>query len=547
MRKPNDPSNKVGHAKEVAVSPGKQGVRTRVRAGRGKPAVFAAVVLMVALLPVYVLGPPFVSAKQQLPIKHLVFIIQENHSFDNYFGVYPGANGIPPGTLVPLNPNDTLSGKTPPFHLDATTRIAIVGDELPPGVADPANLMDPATVAPYHLPSQVQVQVSSAWNAAHLAYNHGKMDGFIYAQNVAHLNGTLAVGYYGRSDLPYYYDYADNYVLDDSFFSSLLGPSLPNHLYIASGSSGGIIGNSGETLTSGGVGTGALHLAWTTLAQELTAAKVSWAWYTGQSLPIAGGVWDPLPLFSYFQQNFTLMQSHVLYTQSFLDSVANGSLPAVSWITPGGWKPAEMPKACAAEEVSEHPPARQDCGMDYVSALVNAVMKSQYWQDTAIVITWDDYGGFYDHVAPPMVDQYGEGFRVPTLVISPWARHHFVDHTTYEFGSLLKTAETIFHVSSLTSRDANASDILNSFDFAQTPQPPLIEPGNFVAGMATAPLSNGYAGTLSTSSSSSSAATLPPAALGSPPFVVSLAVVVILVLAAAAWIRRVRRGTSRTP
>lgn len=120
--------------------------------------------------------------------------------------------------------------------------------------------------------------------------------------------------------------------------------------------------------------------------------------------------------------------------------------------------------------------------MDYVAYLANLVMQSQYWQNTAIVLTWDDYGGFYDHVAPPVVDSYGEGFRVPTLVISAWAKHHYVDHTFYEFASLLKLAERLFNLNPLGTRDVIAStgDLMNSFDFSQSPQPPLVEPANFV-------------------------------------------------------------------
>jgi phospholipase C len=118
--------------------------------------------------------------------------------------------------------------------------------------------------------------------------------------------------------------------------------------------------------------------------------------------------------------------------------------------------------------------------MDYVAYLVNQVMQSQYWQSSAIVVTWDDYGGFYDNVPPPQVDAFGEGFRVPTLVISPWAKHGFIDHTQYEFASLLRLAEVTFNVPTLGTRDVAANDMMNSFDFSQSPQPTLIEPATFV-------------------------------------------------------------------
>ena len=118
--------------------------------------------------------------------------------------------------------------------------------------------------------------------------------------------------------------------------------------------------------------------------------------------------------------------------------------------------------------------------MDYVSYLVNQVMESPFWQSSAIIVTWDDYGGFYDHVPPPQVDAFGEGFRVPALVISPWAKHGFIDHTQYEFASLLRLAEDNFNLPPLGTRDVTANDMMNSFDFNQSPQQPLIEPANFV-------------------------------------------------------------------
>ena len=136
--------------------------------------------------------------------------------------------------------------------------------------------------------------------------------------------------------------------------------------------------------------------------------------------------------------------------------------------------------------MSEHPPARSDVGMDYVSYLVNQVMQSSAWQSTAIVITWDDWGGFYDHVAPPTIDAYGDGFRVPTLIISPWAKTHYIDHTQYEFGSLLRLAEDNFGLPTLGARDLISNNMMNSFNFTQNPLPTLIEPGNFVA--ETSPL-----------------------------------------------------------
>ena len=123
--------------------------------------------------------------------------------------------------------------------------------------------------------------------------------------------------------------------------------------------------------------------------------------------------------------------------------------------------------------------------MDYVTYLINQVMKSSYWQSTAIVLTWDDYGGFYDNVPPPVVDKYGEGFRVPTLVISPWAKPHYIDNTVYEFASLIKLADTLFAIQPTAPRVINASNMMNSFNFAQVPLAPMVESETVVGPIKT--------------------------------------------------------------
>jgi phospholipase C len=424
------------------------------------------------------------SAEYQSAIQHIVFIIQENHSFDNYFGTYPGANGLTPNTSIPVNLTDTKMGFVSPYHLDATVPVSIVGDELPPGVADPEELIADTndSVSPYHLINEsIGRDLSHSWKVAHEAYDGGKMDGFVTAEG-----SNLTMGYCDRSDIPYYWDYADNYVLDDNFFSSEMGPSFPNHLYIAAGTNeptnltatwilnSGIINNPGSVQ--------GIDLTWSTLAQELSGAGMSWRWYDGDANAIAPTIWNVLPLFDYFQTHPNELSAHVKNTQNFVTDVQDNSLPAVSWIIPGAWHPPTLPSVFSSSSVSEHPPARCDCGMDYVAYLVNQVMQSPAWNSTAIIITWDDYGGFYDHVAPPQVDSYGEGFRVPTLVISPWAKHHYVDHTQYEFASLLKLAEHNFNLPTVNpwGRDVAANDMMNSFNFSQTPQSPLIERADFV-------------------------------------------------------------------
>src|SRR5208282_6429769 len=398
-------------------------------------------------------------------------------------------------------------------------RVMIVGDELPPGISDPSELdvdqVNPTSpTSNYHLEREsIGRDLSHAFEVAHMAWDNGKMDGFVAAEK-----SSITMGYYDKRDIPNYWDYADNFVLDDNFFSSLMGPSFPNHLYIASGtngpttltdrwvSQGGVIDNPGNP----GIGIGKIpsgvSFSWATLAEELSNGNTPWAWYSGNANPLEPTIWDVLPLFTYFQNHPSDLKEHVKNTANFISDVQAGNLPAVSWIIPGTWHPqvpTDWPQLCLGENdtpetgepapipnrvpgkphphISEHPPARPDCGMDYVTYLVNNVMKSQYWESTAFVITWDDYGGFYDHVPPPEVDKFGLGFRVPTLVVSPWAKHGFIDHTVYEFASMLKLAEGNFNLPSLGTRDVKANDMMNSFDFNQQPQPPLIEPTTFLA------------------------------------------------------------------
>jgi phospholipase C len=247
-------------------------------------------------------------------------------------------------------------------------------------------------------------------------------------------------------------------------------------------------------------------LTWATLAQQLTQSNVSWKWYDGDANPTAPTIWNVLPLFDYFQKNPDLLKTHVQNTQNFVNDVQSGNLPAVSWIMPGAWVPPDYPAVCKGVNPSEHPPARSDCGMDYVTYLINQVMQSSAWQSTAIVVTWDDYGGFYDQVPPPQVDAYGEGFRVPTLVISPWAKLHYIDNTQYEFASLIKLADSIFAIQPVASRVVAANDMMNSFNFSQAPQPPLLESETFVgpANTTTTTITSKTSTTSSTTSSKSS-------------------------------------------
>ena len=467
--------------------------------------VLVMVAVLMSLLPTVAFGFSGFSVISLNPsttkLQHIIFIVQENHSFDNYFGTFPGVNGFnnAPPCCADFIGAETMAGwpqnffLTRPFHQDVTKPIMIVGDELPPGVEDAEEMSAPSAnsslTGPFPFGDEISIDLNHASAAARADWNNGAMNGFVVTE------GKDTMGYYDGTDIPYYWDYASSYVIADNFFSSQMGPSFPNHLYIASGTNGpgaNVNGNAnrGRWLKNGYVvdnypGTTfyGLALDWMALAQELTQSNVSWSWYTGEN-PSVPSYWNVLPYFSYFQQNPNQLKLHLKSVKAFASDIANGQLPAVSWITPGEWAPPAEPSGCIGS-MSEHPPARIDCGMDYVAYLVNRVMESQFWASSAIVITWDDYGGFYDHVSPPRVDMYGEGFRVPAIVISPWARHAYIDHTPYEFASLLKMVEDNWNLPRLPNpndRDELSSigDMANAFDFSQTPLPTLIEPANFI-------------------------------------------------------------------
>lgn len=484
------------------------------------------------------------SASAPIPIDHFVYIIQENISFDHYFGTFPGANGIPASAKFAFQPGQ------------------------------------PPTVSPFHLhATAVPHDLNHSWQAAHVAANGGKMDGFLWAEwpealafywkgelpkpdpedivtvkrssperemlllrkrvnrllahfdfnrnkrleaaelaealsvspesaskllaqhDSDHNNGLDAeelrkllesqnqrseneaikagqlptkhadhppagptprwvlntLSYYDWHEIPNYWEYARRFVLCDQFFSSLAGPSEPNHLYTVAAKSGGLVNNPNPRKARNVADTDAVY-TFPTLAELLQNTHVSWKYYDGKPDPQEHSLFNPLPGFRKFQQSSELM-SHLVGMNQFYQDAKSGHLPQVCWIVPD---PAD----------SEHPPNDSARGMWHVTALVNAIMQSSAWNNTVIIITWDDYGGFYDHVAPPAVDQYGYGPRVPALVISPYARPGLCCHTTFDFTSPLKLIEEHFNLEPLTSRDGEANDMLDCFDFQQKPVAP---------------------------------------------------------------------------
>jgi phospholipase C len=365
------------------------------------------------------------------PIEHFIVMMQENHTFDNYFGTYPGANGFPEGTKMPVDPGRYYLGSVEPWHIGTST------------VTDLS-----------HSESTFLEQ-----------YNEGKMNGFVSALNRRNQDGRLAMGYYDGSDIPYYWNLADEYVLFDRFFSSAKDGSFSNHMYWVAAIPPG--DGKGEEL--------AKSLANSpTIFDRLQEAGISWKFYvqnydptiTYRNLGNVGNrasqvVWVPLLNIDRFLDDPDL-SSHIVDLNEYFVDLENGTLPAVAYIIPSG--------------ASEHPPQYPATGQRFVKNLIQELMRSSSWESSAFLLTYDDWGGWYDHVAPPQVDKYGYGPRVPTLLVSPYARRGHIDSTELDFTSILKFIEENWNLEPLAERDAKANNFLTAFDFEQTPRSPQFLP-----------------------------------------------------------------------
>jgi len=369
------------------------------------------------------------------PIKHVVFLIKENRSFDNYFGTFPDANGATSG--------DISSG----------TRV-LLG----------------------HTPDQLPYDLGHGWQASRLAVNGGKMNQFNLILR-GDVNGLmLGMTQMQQSDIPNYWAYAQNFALADNMFSSLSGPSFPNHLYAVAAQSGGIINNprgspqvwgcdspSGATVDVMDARGNLTHpypcFDFQTMVDVLQNAGFSWRYYSAP-MGVKGFVWNTLDAIKHIRFG-SLWQSNVLPASNFAQDARNGNLATVTWLTP--------------EAVfSEHPPYSTCAGENWTVQQINAIMQGPEWASTVVFLTWDDFGGFYDHVPPPTVDTYGLGIRVPLIIISPFSKKGVISHTQYEFSSFLAFLESYLHLPSLTQRDRGANDLLDTMDLTEQPLPPLV-------------------------------------------------------------------------
>ena len=427
-------------------------------------------------------------------IKHVVIIMQENRSFDQYFGTFPGADGIPglagnPGT-VPCVPDALNRACVKPFH---DTNDKNYGG--PHGAANATADMD----------------------CTDPTMRAGcKMDGFVgQAEEGSSCTGTDpscspcttssstqcidAMGYHDAGEIPNYWAYAQNFVLQDHMYEPNASWSLPEHLYQVSEWSAFCTDPNNpfsctNALQNPNPSDGLAHYAWTDMTYLLHQYGVGWGYYVFQGTepdceddaamtcapvqqgPKTPGIWNPLPSFTDVAQDGQLGNIQTL--SNFFAAAKDGTLPAVSRIDPNG-------------KVSEHPTALVSAGQTYVTGLVNAIMESPDWDSTAIFLSWDDWGGFYDHVVPPAADQNGYGLRVPGIVISPYAKAGVIDSQTLSHDAYNKFIEDDFldgqRLDPATDgrpdprpdvRESNPllGDLTADFDFSQPARPPLILP-----------------------------------------------------------------------
>ncbi len=437
-------------------------------------------------------------------INHVVIIFNENWTFDAHYGLFPGANGLnAPGARIPQVDKDGIPYQTlPPVRNNHNSTAP--DTRFPANLPNAPFLIDQYVPADQKIPSPVH-----RFYEYQLQINGGKMNQYVVWSDT----GALAMGYYDTHKLPLY-PYARQYTLADNYFSSAYGGSMLNHFWLICActprwenapadfvahpeyDAAGKLISPGETVVNGGgngnvtpdgylvndvdpsyhphtAGTPPDHLAppqdALTIGDRLSAKGISWAWYAQGYADAIAGHPDPLYIFEhqpfvYFRQfgdGTAAKAEHLKDVNDFLAALQNGTLPAVSYLKPIGED--DEHSGYAAVDSSEQNTVRW----------IQAIMNSPYWQDTAIFVTYDDFGGFYDHVPPPAVDRWGYGGRVPMIIISPYAKKGLVDSTQYDHTSTLKFIETRWDLEPLTMRDAAANDMTNAFDFTQTPAAPL--------------------------------------------------------------------------
>jgi phospholipase C len=422
-------------------------------------------------------------------IQHVVMIMQENRSFDSYFGTYPGANGIPAGVCVP---NPATGGCVKPFHLAADKN-----GGGPHGYRNAVGDIDEGKMDGF---------VAQVEKARSCVSNEPICSGCVLAEPAT---CEQVMGYHDAREIPNYWTYANKFVLQDAMFSSSRSWSQPEHNYLVSGWSARC---SSTTLDPFECFSDINHSPnpknWTDITYLLAKAGVSWRYYIYEGVepdcesdeavtckpvkqgPKTPGIWNPLRNFTDVSQDGQL--GNIQSLNSFYTAVhtpTTCALPNVAWVVPN-------------QHVSEHPPALVSAGQSYVTTLVNSIMRSPCWSSTAIFISWDDWGGLYDHVLPPNVDVNGYGLRVPGLVISPYAKVGYVDHQQLSHDAYLKFIEDDFLGGARLNPATDGrpdrrplvreespllGNLVNDFDFTQPPRAPLLLSAHPAPGPASTP------------------------------------------------------------
>jgi phospholipase C len=422
-------------------------------------------------------------------LDHLIFIVQENRSFDHFFGLYPGADGLDRdarGRLEPCIPNTYLGRCSAPYRSRSIDHDGGPHDHE-------AALIDVNGGKMNGFIRALPPRKEKCWVNPALSY----CDRYLGPQGQPDVMSTLT-----RAEIPNYWRYADDFVLQDRMFAPVDSWTLPAHLFLVSAWSAFCPDRSDPMSCRTDINLSdqsrrwdygeAPIYAWTDVTWLLDEAGVTWAYYVGRDT-----CWDPpceapeekghatsynrnpLPGFtSFWGEGRSDPTDNVLPHGDYVDAARTGTLPAVSWIAPHSLG-------------SDHPsgPSTIRTSMAYVTRMINAAMKGPDWERTAIFLVWDDWGGFYDHVVPPRVDQAGYGLRVPALVISPYAKRGYIDSQTHSFDSYLKLIEDRFlggarlDPATMSRPDSRPwvreeeemlGDLRDAFDFTQPPREPLV-------------------------------------------------------------------------
>ena len=386
-------------------------------------------------------------------LKHVVILCQENRSFDHYFGAFASMFGTGKNTAVGFNPQTLTykdsSGQS--FH-------------------------------PYHLTQACNLDPDHSWEGSHAKWNGGRMDGWVTAEG----GKTTALGYYLWADHIYHAQLAQAFTLSDHHFCAEIGPTLPNRLYLWSGTSGWNYLSPTTTANSLPYNNPSLTapppvLTWPTMADVLDAAGLPWKCYSvaDGSVPSAIGAFNPLIFFSQIQTNPLKLARATADIGEFYADLAAGTLPAVSWII-------------TEAVVSEHPPAPPDMGQLLAARVVNALMQSSAWASSVLFLTYDEGGGFFETVAPQILEKVpaplpqagaaaGPFSRVPLFVVSPYARRNFVFKGTTDHTSILQFIESTFstpgtpvHLPTISPGRRTLNNLAGAFNFRQLPNSPAL-------------------------------------------------------------------------